>query len=227
MINILLVEDDPVIGRALSMSLPYRGFQVTVSGTIQKGWEFFRSGSFDLALLDVQLPDGSGFELCRRIREENPDFPIVMITAKTDESSAVKGLQDGADDYVRKPFGLDELTARLNRLLGRNEAKKRFIQYRSVRIDLSERKVWVGDREIAFGKREFDILSILARHSGDVVTREEILDSIDDDADLFDRTIDSHLSHVRKKIRTAVGDGIQIVPVYGIGYRLETHAGGP
>ena len=225
MMNVLLVEDDPVIGRTLSMSLPYRGFHVTVSGTILEGWDDFRSGSFDLVLLDVQLPDGSGFDICRRIREVDGEKPIVMITARTDEPSAVKGLLDGADDYIRKPFGLDELTARMNRLLGRNKARKELILYRAVRIDLAQRKVWIAGKEVSFGKREFDILSILARHSGDVVTREEILDSIDDEADLFDRTIDSHLSHVRKKIRTAVGDEIQIIPVYGVGYRLESHAG--
>lgn len=223
--QILVVEDDPVIGRTLTMSLPYRGYQVHVAGTIREGRRQFESGSFDLVLLDVQLPDGTGFDLCQGIRARDEWIPILMVTARTDEPSAVMALSIGADDYIRKPFGLDELTARMDRLTNRKSGRKDLLHYRSIQIDRSKRMVWVEEKEVPLGKREFEILSILVRRGGEVVTREEILDALSDQADMFDRTIDSHLSHLRKKIREIAGSTIQIVPVYGVGYRLEAQKG--
>ncbi len=222
MIHVLLVEDDPVIGHTLAMSLPYRGFHLKVATTIAEGRRLFGSEPFDLVLLDVQLPDGSGFDLCGWIREQNDWVPVLMVTARTDEPSAVQGLSGGADDYIRKPFGLDELTARMNRLIGRKASRKDHLHFRSIRLDLPERRAWIGEKEIPLGKREFDILTVLVRHSGEVVTREGILDAISDNPELFDRTIDSHLSHLRRKLKDAGGNDVHISPVYGVGYRLET-----
>ncbi|MHB1606845.1 MAG: response regulator transcription factor, partial [Leptospirales bacterium] len=133
--QILVVEDDPVISRTLVMSLPYRGYEVRVAGTIQEGRRQFDSGIFDLILLDVQLPDGTGFDLCQGIRARNEWIPILMVTARTDEPSAVMALSIGADDYIRKPFGLDELTARMNRLVDRKAGLKDLLHYRSMRVD--------------------------------------------------------------------------------------------
>lgn len=222
MIRVLLVEDDPVIGRTLSMSLPYRGFHLKVATTVADGKRLFESEPSDIVLLDIQLPDGSGFDLCGWIRERNDWVPVLMVTARTDESSAVQGLSRGADDYIRKPFGLDELTARMNRLIGRKASQKDLLHYRSIRIDLPERRAWVGEKEIPLGKKEFDILTVLVRHSGDVVTREGILEAVSDNPEVFDRTIDSHLSHLRKKLKDAGANDVHIAPVYGVGYRLET-----
>lgn len=213
--HVLLVEDDPLISKALSLSLPFAGFEVTVCETYAEG--LAHRQPIDVILLDINLPDGDGFELCRAIRARDPDIPILMLTAKTDEESAVAGIECGADDYIRKPYGIHELTARMRRLLEKSDPN--FSAFGSLRIDTGKYQAWAGGGELNLGKREFLILALLVRHSGDVVTREEILAAIDQDARIYDRTIDSHLSHLRKKLRLA-GAAEQIAPVYGVGYRL-------
>ena len=219
--HILLVEDDPVISQTLVMSLPYRGYSIDSVASLSDGWKCLSEGRYDMILLDVQLPDGTGFELCKRIREKDSVVPILMVTARTDEPSAVQALSMGADDYIRKPFGLDELTARMDRMVGRKTNRNTWLSYRNIRVNKSERIAWVEDAELALGRKEFEILSILVKRGGEVVTREEILDALSDQSEMYDRTIDSHLSHLRKKIREIADNRIQIQPVYGVGYRLE------
>ncbi|MHB1730637.1 MAG: response regulator transcription factor [Leptospirillum sp.] len=219
--QILLVEDDPMIGQTLVLSLPYRGYDLKVAESAARASALLDNMIFDLILLDVQLPDGSGFDLCRIIRDKDRLIPILMLSARTDEPSVVKGLSLGADDYIRKPFGLGELTARMDRLVGRKLLHENILSYRMITIDQSGRTVHVDGQLIHLGKREYVILSFLVKRGGEVVTREEILDALSDDAEMFDRTIDSHLSHLRKKIREIAGNRIRIQPIYGVGYRLE------
>ncbi len=220
--KVLLVEDDPVIGRTLSVSLPYRGYEVTVSETLAGGFKAFQQEPFDLILLDLVLPDGQGFDLCRKIHEENPLLPILMVTARTGEDDVVRALTLGASDYIRKPFGLEELTARMNRIIDRKKAREEILHYRSLFISKRERLVKVDGQSLSLGPREFEILSILVERAGDVVTRNDILDALSGESDLYDRTIDSHLSHLRSKIRDVCGDRIRIQSVYGVGYRLDS-----
>lgn len=216
--RVLLVEDDPLISKALSLSLPFAGFVVAVCESFHDGLQTVQQQPFDVILLDVNLPDGDGFNLCRAIRARDAAIPILMLTAKTDEDSAVTGIECGADDYIRKPYGIHELTARMLRLL---EKRKRHLDtFGSLRIDTAKYLAWTGGNELNLGKREFLILALLVRRNGDVITREEILAATDQDAQIYDRTIDSHLSHLRKKLKLA-GACEQIVPVYGVGYRLE------
>jgi DNA-binding response OmpR family regulator len=219
--KILLVEDDPMIGQTLALSLPYRGYDLKVADTIAKASDLIAIAAFDLVLLDVQLPDGSGFDLCRIIREKDSLIPILMLSARTDEPSVVKGLSLGADDYIRKPFGLAELTARMDRLVERKLLRGNILSYRIITIDQVDRTVKIDGQLIHLGKKEYLILCYLVQRGGEVVTREEILDALSDDSDMFDRTIDSHLSHLRKKIRDIAGNRVRIHPIYGVGYRLE------
>lgn len=221
--QVLLVEDDRMIAKTLRMSLPYRGFEVTACESCRSGLEAFRAGAFDLVLLDVNLPDGSGLDVCREIRAGNAEIPILMLTAKVDEESAVKGLEGGADDYVRKPYGVKELTARMLRLLeGRKKSSRAGgKRHGSLRVEPASRLAWAGDTQLSLGKKEFEILSLLIRKAGDVATRDEILNAVGDESEIYDRTIDSHLSHLRRKLRDAGASDVQIVPVYGVGYRLE------
>ena len=219
--QILLVEDDPLIGKTLSLSLPYRGFSVAVAESQAACLSLLGQSSFDLVLLDLQLPDGTGHDLCRIIREKDPYLPLLVITARTDEAAAVTSLTLGADDHIRKPFGLDELTARMERLLERRQRRSQLVTFRNLVIDFAGRKALLNGQELSLGRKEFDILALLVKKSGEVVTREEILDLFPDSLETVDRTVDSHLSHLRKKMRGLIGDRLRIQAVYGVGYRLE------
>lgn len=216
--SVLLVEDDPLISKALALSLPFLGFTVMVRESCREGLTAAQQQSFDVLLLDVNLPDGDGFALCRAIRARDAEVPILMLTAKTDEDSAVAGIECGADDYIRKPYGIHELAARMRRLLEKH--KRQLDTFGSLRIDAAKYLAWSDNNELNLGKREFLILSLLVRSNGDVITRDQILAATDQDAEIYDRTIDSHLSHLRKKLKLA-GATEKIVPVYGVGYRLE------
>lgn len=224
--RVLLVEDDRLIAKSLKMSLPYKGFDVTVCDTFKQGLETFRAQSFDLVLLDVNLPDGSGMDLCREIRKGNDSIPVLMLTAKVDEESAVQGLEEGADDYIRKPYGVQELVARMMRLLERKKKASPLLRFGMLKVDPQKYMAWVADEPLNLGKREFEILVMLVKKNGDVVTREQILNAFGEDSEIYDRTIDSHLSHIRKKLKEAGGGGVQISPVYGVGYRLEATGSG-
>lgn len=219
--QVLLVEDDLVITRALKMSLPFKGFEVTPCDTFRKGLEIFRAELFDVILLDVNLPDGNGLELCKEIRKINETIPILLLTAKTDESTAVSGFEWGADDYVRKPYGAQELVARMQRLIERKKGNLSELCFDCLKIDLKKHLAWAKNSQLNLGKREFEILALLIKRSGEAVTRNDILNTLGDDLELYDRTIDSHLSHLRKKLKNAGATQVQIVPIYGVGYRLE------
>ena len=225
--QVLLVEDDPLIAKTLKMSLPHKGFEVLACGSYQKGLEAFQTSAFSIILLDINLPDGNGLELCKEFRKTNPDIPILMLTARVDETTAVQGFESGADDYIRKPYGVRELAARMLRLIrlserGPGEKKSSgALQFGAIRIDLQKRMGWAGETRLSLGKREFDILTLLIKKSGDVVTRSDILNILGEETEIYDRTIDSHLSHLRRKIKEAGTTSIQITPVYGVGYRLE------
>jgi DNA-binding response OmpR family regulator len=220
---VLLVEDDPMIAKTLAMSLRYRGFELTVASTLQQAEEELAARRFALLLLDVGLPDGSGIELCRRVRERDAALPILMLTARTEEATAVQSLAGGADDYVRKPYGLQELTARMQRLVERAALRpaRQTLAFGPVAIDPQKHEAQAQGQPLKLGKREFALLKLLVAAGGDVVTRERMLDALDCDADIYDRTLDSHLSHLRRKLKDA-GAGLRIAAVYGVGYRLET-----
>jgi len=227
MVRVLLLEDDFLISKTLKMSLSYQGFQLTVATTLAAAEQLYANQEFDLIIMDVNLPDGDSFSLCQKIRSQNSKIPILMLTARIDEESAVRAMSGGADDYVRKPFGVQELTLRMKKLLERKEKVATHLQFGPIKIMTHQRRVWAGDQELSFGKKEFDVLHLLVQKQGDVVTREEIIQLFGDQNEIFDRTIDSHLSHIRKKLREAKAQGIAISPVYGVGYRLEILADSP
>ena len=215
--RILLIEDDPLISRSLSLSLELQGYTVRLCETFQSGLQQARCEQCDLILLDINLPDGDGFNLCAEIRIRNRKLPILMLTANVTEEAAVRGIQCGADDYIRKPFGVLELNARMRRLLDKQQISQ--LNLGTLRVDCEKHLAWAGDQALLLGKREFAIFSSLIARAGEVLTRQEILDDAGQDSEVYDRTIDSHLSHLRKKLKS-VGATEQIVPVYGIGYRL-------
>ena len=218
---ILLVEDDPIIIKSLSITLSIRGFEVVSASSVKKAIEEAKNNIIDLVLLDINLPDGSGYDFCKIIRQKYKLLPILMLTARTDEASVVKGLTLGADDYVRKPFGLEELVARIKRLLGRGIEQKNILSFASIKMNLNNRVVFIGDKKINLVKREFEVLEVFLKKAGQDITRDSIMSVIDDEGKIFDRTLDSHISHLRSRLKNSGAYDVKIVSVYGIGYRLE------
>jgi DNA-binding response OmpR family regulator len=221
MIRVLLVEDDPQISKSLSLSLGLEGFTVTGVATVAGGWEEFSRSAYDILLLDIGLPDGSGLELCQRIRAQGHSVPILFLSARTDEETVVKGITQGGDDYLRKPFGLEELKARMHKIMKRGSPMGATLRAGPLTVDLEKRTAVLKGKLLALGRKEFNILATLAKKAGDVVTRDHILASFDESPDIYDRTVDSHISHLRRKMREAGGDEMQISSVYGVGYRLD------
>jgi two-component system, OmpR family, response regulator len=221
MIEVLLVEDDPVLGRGLSVSLEIQGYHVHWARSLKEATQAREKVKPALILLDLGLPDGNGLDFLRTIRETDARTPVVILTAQSDEDSVVEGLQSGANDYVRKPFGNKELLARLKTALHEPQAREHQIRYGDLMLLLDKRKVVYGEKEVELNRREFDILSYLVQHAEAVVTRESLLSSLDKDGEIFDRTVDSHISHLRTRLKQAGVSTLHISSVYGVGYRLE------
>lgn len=221
MAKILIVEDDPQISKSLKLNLKLSGYDTCTAYTKKEAWGMVSSSHFDLICLDIGLPDGSGLDLCQQIRESGDDTPILFVSARTDESTVVKAIAYGADDYLRKPFGMEELKARMNKIIRKFTIPISIINVGPLSIDPIKRQVTIAGASVSLGRKEMEILTILAKRAGDIVTRENIMTSIYESADTYDRTIDSHMSHLRKKLREAAGEKLHINSVYGLGYRLE------
>lgn len=221
MAKILIVEDDPQIAKVLKLNLKLSGHETESVTTISDAWETLRKDHFDLMCLDIGLPDGSGIELCEKVRSNGDEIPILFMSARTDEATVVKGITTGGDDYIRKPFGMEELKARMNKVMKRFTPPTGAVSVGALTIDPVKRLVTIAGEIVSMGRKEMDILMILARRAGDIVTRDTILSALYDGADMYDRTVDSHMSHLRRKIRDVAGETLKITSVYGLGYRLE------
>lgn len=221
MTEILLVEDDPILGKSLCLNLELENYKVTWTRDVKSTLEEQSKNKFSLIILDLGLPDGSGLTFCNEIRKAGSRTPVIMLTAQTDEDSVVKGLSAGANDYVRKPFGNRELLARIKKVLHEPVSSVSELRIGDLTISLEDRRVRCGDQDIDFNRREFDIFSVFMQNAGTVITRDTLLEALDKNGEIYDRTIDSHLSHIRAKLRAHSVTSPQIVSVYGVGYRLE------
>ena len=216
MTTVLLAEDDAAIAEPLSRALQREGYEVAVADDGLVALEHVRGGGVDLLVLDLGLPGMDGLEVCRRIRLEVPDLPVLMLTARTDEVDFVVGLDAGADDYVSKPFRLAELLARVRALLRRLTPET--VEVGGVRMELSGRRVLVDGAEVGLANKEFELLRVLLLRAGQVVTREEILREVWNDPDLkTSKTLDMHMSWLRRKI----GGERRIATVRGVGFRFN------
>jgi DNA-binding response OmpR family regulator len=214
--TVLLAEDDAAIAEPLSRALQREGYVVSVADDGLVALENVRAGGVDLLVLDLGLPGMDGLEVCRRIRLEVPDLPVLMLTARTDEVDFVVGLDAGADDYVGKPFRLAELLARVRALLRRLTPET--VEVGGVRMELSGRRVLVDGAEVGLANKEFELLRVLLLRAGQVVTRDEILREVWNDPDLkTSKTLDMHMSWLRRKI----GGDHRIATVRGVGFRFN------
>jgi DNA-binding response OmpR family regulator len=223
--TILLVEDDDGIATPLAAALRSDGYDVTRVATGTAALDAAERGAVAV-VLDLGLPDIDGVEVCRLVRERLPDVPVLMLTARTSEADIVVGLDAGADDYVTKPFRLAELLARLRALLRRAGAVAgegpRVIEAQDVRVDLAARRAWRSDEELELTPKEFDLLALLVREAGKVVTRERIMAEVWDTSWFGStKTVDMHVSWLRRKLGDDAAHPRYLVTVRGVGLRFE------
>ena len=219
--SILLVEDDPLLGEGLVLSLQLEGYTVDWAKTLNSGREKFNSKNFNLVILDMGLPDGLGIELCREIRKKDDKLSVLFLTAQTDETTLVEALNDGANDFIKKPFSQRELMARIKAALRITTSTPKLMKVGELAINIDQREVNYKGENLNLNRRQFDILAYLIKRQGEIITREQLIDHLGQENEIFDRTIDSHLSQLRKIFRTHSIETVQISPVYGVGYRLE------
>jgi len=222
--KILIIEDENAILMALEDDLRLEGYSVTGVRNGVVGFERAREGGWDLIILDIMLPSMDGFEICRQLRAARDTTPILMLTAKSQEIDKVLGLELGADDYVTKPFSPRELLARVKALLRRGtptEPALERVSFGGVEIDFKGYEVQKSGMPVELTAREFSLLRLLVSHPGKVLQRGTILTEVwGDDFDVFPRTVDVHVAHLRKKLEDDPADPKHIINVRGVGYKF-------
>jgi two-component system response regulator RegX3 len=224
--TILLVEDERSITEPLADALGREGFEPHVAGTVADALEQAARLEPDLVLLDVMLPDGSGFDVCRELRRESK-VPIIMLTARGEEADRVIGLELGADDYVVKPFSAREVVARIRAVLRRADtpeperAREGVVEIGDVRLDAPKREVVLAGKPVELGRKEFDLLELLMRNAGSVVKRERLIEDVWD-TNWFGstKTLDVHVSALRRKLGDDSSDPRYLHTVRGVGFRF-------
>jgi two-component system alkaline phosphatase synthesis response regulator PhoP len=223
MTTVLVVEDEIEIARVVRDYLRNAGFEVIVVGDGGSAVASVRSAKPDLLVLDLGLPGRDGLDVAREIRRWS-DTPIVMLTARGDETDRIVGLEIGADDYVVKPFSPKELVARVRAVLRRTRTAARgdeIVRAGDVEIDTAKMRVSVGGTQVDLTPTEFQLLATLAREPGRVFTRSQLLDAVHGVAiESYERAIDAHVKNIRRKIEPTPGSPRYIVTVHGVGYRF-------
>ena len=224
----LVLEDEPEIARVLDEYLRSDGFETTLCSTVSDALASVRTAKPDLMLLDIALPDGTGFDVLREASVRGARIPSIMLTARAAESDRIVGLELGADDYVTKPFSPRELLARVRALLRRIDelappggAANKVIRVGPVEMDMVSHEVRVDGRLANLTATEFRILGILAGAPGEVFTRAQLLDRMQDAGNIYERTLDRHINNLRKKIEPDSRNPSYVVTVYGIGYKIR------
>jgi DNA-binding response OmpR family regulator len=220
--RILIVEDEKKMANFLERGLKEEHYTVDIAYDGEKGWEYAMTNEYDLLILDWMLPKMSGVELCHQFRKEGKITPVLILTAKDSVDDKIKGLDQGADDYLTKPFSFEELLARIRALLRRPShiTDKTVLQCANLKLDLIKRQAWSGEQEISLSQKEFALLEFLIRHAGDVVSRTAIAEHVWDlHFDPMSNTIDVYINFLRKKIGETPSKS-KIETIRGTGYRL-------
>lgn len=215
--KILLVEDNEILAKGLIYSLEQKKYQVIHTLNVENTLKILKTEKIDLAILDVSLPDGNGFDLYRNnIKEKN--ISSIFLTAKYEEDNIVKGLELGAEDYITKPFSIKELMARINRIILRNK-KNTIIQVQNIKFDMDKMVVYRDNENVELTNLELKILNLLFLNLNKVVKRSEIIDKIWEwtGNDVNDNTVTVYLKRIREKIKTDI-----IITIKGIGYRIDS-----
>jgi DNA-binding response OmpR family regulator len=222
--KILVVDDEKKIVEIIRAYLERDGYQVVIAYDGKSALDLASKQSPDLLVLDLMLPEMSGWDVCRAIRKKS-EVPIIMLTARDEVTDKIIGLEMGADDYLTKPFDPKELVSRIRAVLRRTESKAPFkntIQIGELNIDIAKRQVRRNDLDIDLTPNEFDLLRVMAENPGQVFSRMQLLDQVQGDAyEGYERTIDSHVKNLRKKIEPDPEQPSYIITVYGVGYKME------
>jgi|TARA_B100000287_G_scaffold69303_1_gene60888 two-component system phosphate regulon response regulator PhoB len=225
-VNILVIEDEPDIRRNLEYNLGREGFKASSVGSLDEANEKLKSKKFDLILLDLMLPDGSGLDLCKKIKSnsETEATPIIILTAKDDEVDKVVGFELGADDYVTKPFSVRELILRVKAILKRSDTKTKEVveverQFGDLKIDVDSHEVHVDSQLIELTALEFRLLKELVEKRGRVQSRDQLLSEVwGYNAEVTTRTVDTHIKRLREKLGSM---GKYVQTIRGVGYKFS------
>jgi DNA-binding response OmpR family regulator len=221
--TILVVEDDPRIAEIVDDYLRHAGFGVTTARTGEDALVLAASSHHDLVVLDLGLPRMDGFEVATRLRRDTT-VPIIMLTARVEESDRMRGFSVGADDYVTKPFSPRELVARVQAVLRRSAPRPDAptIRVGDLTLDIARMTVRRGDQPLDLTATEFQLMATLARHPGRVFTRNQLLDAVrGEEGESFDRAIDAHVKNIRRKIEPDPHRPRYVLTVYGVGYKIN------
>ena len=224
-LKILIIEDEPDIRKNLEYNLSREGYSVLTAASIREAEQLIYSNNLSLILLDLMLPDGSGLELCKKMKSD-PDvqnLPIIILTAKDDEVDKVVGFEIGADDYVTKPFSVRELILRIKAVLKRGENKKDIVeidrQFGDLKIDIDSHEVYVDGELVNLTALEFKLLIQLVDRRGRVQSREQLLADVwGYSAEVTTRTVDTHIKRLREKLGTM---GKYVQTIRGVGYKFS------
>jgi len=221
--RILVIEDEPDLARGLRDALEFEQFEVTTAGHGWEGIKCLREAGTDLVILDLMLPDINGFSVCEEIRQSHPVVPIIMLTARSQETDKIRGLEAGADDYVTKPFSVGELVARINaifRRLYRNPGTDEVIRIGQAMVYPRRHEVQRNRKTMPLSFYEVELLRLLHERAGEPVSREEIMEKIWGVTGGASRSIDNFVVKLRKKIEENASVPRHIVTIYGTGYKL-------
>jgi two-component system alkaline phosphatase synthesis response regulator PhoP len=222
--TVLIIEDDPAITIGLKKNLKYEGYEVMTVSDGQRGLEMAVDKRPDLIVLDVMLPNMSGFEICKTLKKNEVDIPIIIISAKDQEIDKIMGLDLGADDYMTKPFSVRELVARINAVLRRKKRYERDIdsfEFGDVAVDFVARTVTKAQKPLDLSPREFDLLAYFIKHPNQVLERRQILNKVwGYDYYGTARTIDNFVTKLRQKVEPDAEHPTYLMTVRGIGYKF-------
>ena len=228
--KILIIEDEATILKALKDNLKDEGYQISTSQDGKKGLEKAIAEDVDLVLLDVMLPGMNGFDVCKSIKLKKIALPVIMLTAKSKEEDKILGLELGADDYITKPFGINEVLARIKAVLRRVEIHKKAkgtkldsYEFGDIKLDFVKLEACRGKKKIKFSKREFDVLSYMIKRKGEVVSRNDLLDVVWG-YDVFPttRTVDNFIARIRKQVESKPAKPKHILSIRSVGYKFVT-----
>lgn len=222
--EVLLLEDDKGLIEGLVYSLEKKGFEVQAAGSVREAKLLLREREYDLLLLDVTLPDGTGFDVCQMLRSTGNQVPIIFLTASDEEVNVIRGLDCGGDDYITKPFRLGELFSRIHALLRRAGIKNledtASLTYGDVTIDLAGSRAWLSGQKLELTSAEYRLLCLLVRAGGRTVTREMILDELWDNQGRFveGNTLSVYIRRLREKVEENPSEPKHLLTVRGFGY---------